>query len=597
MRSHPPILLFACAVLWIAPLSFAGAAADQSPGEERVFHHSKAEVEKAIQELHATLKGRLPILDGFADQADEQSDRFTRGYYECAVQVVTNGQDETKVHVTAKITAWYTDPNPSQSGYRVLRSNGHVETDLLDRIDEALAIKEIVTGAPPSPGSLALRPEASGEDHPAADSRPQVTRIRTSHDDAHTRIIIDVGAQVKYQAARLSDPDRIYLDIENTKIDPGLLYKGVKVEGEGLLKRVRVGQNQPGVARVVLEVDHAKDYSVSLLPNPYRLVVDVYRTSAAAEQAARTNASAPGPTKDFPPAKPLQPVALSASEAPARTPEKTPSNPPTTIGNSTLARAGLSASSSGLIGSPAATIRTPPSSSEDIESLRHRREQAERDLDELNGVVENLEEILRNQTHPSDIAVVRKSGTRVMSKPSANGPMLFSADGEDEFQVLDSEADWIHVQISGASRGWIRRSDLNLPEGLSAISNQAGVVAPAAEQTFQVIREETNTFKGTWEPLTGKSVKIIWTGPASAPGIPASALAKRNFAKSLFIKAYREISSKEQTAAGVVIVFDSADGGQVAATLENLKQWQTGNLPEASFWRLCSVDPPELFDR
>jgi hypothetical protein len=424
-----------------------------------------------------------------------------------------------------------------------------------------------------------------------------VTRIRTSNDEAHTRITIDVGAQVKYHAARLSDPDRIYLDIENTKIDPELLYKGVKVESEGLLKRVRVGQNQPGVARVVLEVDHAKDYSVSLLPNPYRLVVDVYRTSAAAEQAARANAPAPGPTNGSAATKPLQPFALSASESPVRTPEKTPSNTPTAIGNSSLARGGLSATSSGLIGSPAAAVRATPSSSEDIEALRHRREQAERELDELNGVVANLEEILRNQTHPTDIAVVRKSGTRVVSKPSANAPALFSADGEDEFQVLDSEPEWIHVQISGASRGWIRRSDLNLPEGLNAISNQAGVAAPVAEQTFQVIREETNTFKGTWEPLTGKSVKIIWTGPASAQGTSASALAKRNFAKSLFVKAYQEISSKDQTAAGVVIVFDSADGGQIAATVENLKQWQTGNLPEASFWRLCSIDPPELFDR
>jgi hypothetical protein len=344
-------------------------------------------------------------------------------------------------------------------------------------------------------------------------------------------------------------------------------------------------------------VDHAKDYSVSLLPNPYRLVVDVYRTAAAAEQAARAIAPSPGPAKDFPPANPPKSVALSASEAPARTPEKPPSNPPPAIGNSTLSRAGLSASSSGFIGSPAAAVRATPGSSEDIESLRHRREQAERELDELNGVVANLEEILRNQTHPTDIAVVRKSGTRVMSKPTANGALLFSADGEDEFQVLESEPDWVHVQISGASRGWIRRSDLNLPEGLNANSNQAGVAVPAAEQTFQVIREETNTFKGTWEPLTGKSVKIIWTGPASAQGIPASAVAKRNFAKSLFIKAYQEISSKDQTAAGVVIVFDSADGGQIAATVENLKSWQTGNLPEASFWGLCSVDPPELFDR
>jgi hypothetical protein len=183
-----------------------------------------------------------------------------------------------------------------------------------------------------------------------------------------------------------------------------------------------------------------------------------------------------------------------------------------------------------------------------------------------------------------------------MSKPSANGPVLFSADSEDEFQVLDNGPDWIHVQISGASRGWIRRSDLNLPDGLIVNANRADV-APAPESPFQVVREETNIYKGHWEPLTGKTVKIIWTGPASAQGKAASALAKRNFAKSLLVTAYREISSHDPAVGGVVIVFDSADGGQIAATLENLKQWQSGSLAEASFWKLCSVDPPEMFDR
>ncbi len=84
--------------------------------------------------------------------------------------------------------------------------------------------------------------------------------------------------------------------------------------------------------------------------------------------------------------------------------------------------------------------------------------------------------------------------------------------------------------------------------------------------------------------------------PLPSEGKPAPALAKRNFAKSLLVTAYQEISSHDQAVAGVVIVFDSADGGQIAATLENLKQWQAGSLSEASFWRLCSVDPPELFD-
>ncbi len=151
------------------------------------------------------------------------------------------------------------------------------------------------------------------------------------------------------------------------------------------------------------------------------------------------------------------------------------------------------------------------------------------------------------------------------------------------------------MQISGVSRGWIRRSDLNLPEG--AIKHSSSTDAAAAEPAFRVVREETNTFKGNWEPLNGKLVKIIWAEPASVQAKPASAPAKRNFAKSILVTAYKDISSHDQAVAGVVIVFDSSDGGQIAATLENLKQWQAGSLSEASFWRLDSVDPPELIDR
>jgi len=52
------------------------------------------------------------------------------------------------------------------------------------------------------------------------------------------------------------------------------------------------------VVRVVLEVNRAKDYSVFLLPDPYRLVVDVYGTSDAAERAAL--AYCPGARADKP---------------------------------------------------------------------------------------------------------------------------------------------------------------------------------------------------------------------------------------------------------------------------------------------------------
>ncbi len=162
---------------------------------------------------------------------------------------------------------------------------------------------------------------AASEINPAHSSAPQVTRIRTWNADTYTRIVIDVNAQVKYQAARISGPDRIYFDIEGTKINSDLLHKPIEIPGGGFLKGVRVAQNQQGVVRVVLEVNQAKDYSVFLLPDPYRLIVDVYGSSASAEEVARATAPPPGPTTtDIPPASIANPAPARnvAAKAPAK---------------------------------------------------------------------------------------------------------------------------------------------------------------------------------------------------------------------------------------------------------------------------------------
>src|SRR6202043_798520 len=127
------------------------------------------------------------------------------------------------------------------------------------------------------------RQSASEGNSETGNSGPEVSRVRTWNADTYTRVVIDVGAKVKYQAARISGPDRIYFDIEGTKLSSALLHKPIDLDSGGFLKSVRVAQNQSGVVRVVLEVNRVTDYSVFLLPDPYRLVVDVYGTSAAAE--------------------------------------------------------------------------------------------------------------------------------------------------------------------------------------------------------------------------------------------------------------------------------------------------------------------------
>jgi N-acetylmuramoyl-L-alanine amidase len=182
-------------------------------------------------------------------------------------------------------------------------------------------VKTVATES--GPATTDTRQGSSGEAPVADGGVPQVSRIRSWNADSYTRVVIDVGSKVKYQTARISGPDRIYFDIEGAKISSAILHKQIDVAQGGFLKTVRIAQNQLGVVRVVLEVNNVKDYSVFLLPDPYRLVVDVYGNSAAAKQAARATTPAPGPTTEIPTVK----MEKAAKDSTAITASKIPDKP------------------------------------------------------------------------------------------------------------------------------------------------------------------------------------------------------------------------------------------------------------------------------
>ena len=85
---------------------------------------------------------------------------------------------------------------------------------------------------------------------------------------------IDLQGEAQYEAHRLSDPERIYFDLHDTALAPGLFGKTIEV-GDPRLARVRIAQPRKGVSRVVLETTGASDFSVSVQANPYRLVVQI----------------------------------------------------------------------------------------------------------------------------------------------------------------------------------------------------------------------------------------------------------------------------------------------------------------------------------
>ena len=208
----------------------------------------------------------------------------------------------------------------------------------------------------------------------------------------------------------------------------------------------------------------------------------------------------------------------------------------------------------------------------------------------------SLEEVLKNQAHPKNLVAIKKSGTPVVATPSLNGKTLFLASAHDEFEMLDFNVDWVHVRISGLSRGWIWRTSLEMPEGISDIPQAGASARLVAADLFQVTREETAPFPGDWEPLRGKSVKIISVQKIQENEKGGGARAKLEFAKSLLDKNYAELAAKSQELAGVVLIFDSVDGGMIAATLPTVQQWKAGTLSDAALWHQCYFDPPETFN-
>ena len=425
------------AVSWcVLGILLAALVQAQTDGSERAFPQSKANIEKVLKTMQANLSGRLPVLDGFAQVGEHPLDRYQKGFYQATVDVRSAPTGGSIVHVSLKVTAWYSDSAASGSGYKLLKSNGRLEADLLDQLGDQLS---------------KVAPETSAGAVSASSSAPA--------------------------------------------------------------------------------------------------------SSALKEPSAR--------------AKNVEP---SSAEAAISAPS--PKFPDTGGTFSTSLTQGIST---------AATEKTSGSLT------------PEKSDNSLRTEADNLEEVLKNTAHPKNLIAVKKSGTPVVATPSLTAKAQFLASMHDEFELLDFNTDWVHVRISGLSRGWIWRNSVEMPDGIpDTDAPAASALAPAAD-LFHVIREENAPFPGDWEPLRSKSVRIISVQKVEEGAKDSGSKERLEYAKFLFEKSYTELASKKETQ-GVVVIFDSADGGMIAATVATLQQWKAGTLSDAALWHKCFFDPPETFD-
>ena len=171
---------------------------------------------------------------------------------------------------------------------------------------------------------------------------PLVTGVRHWSTPIYTRVAIDLQDEVHYEASRVPGPDRIFFDLHGAKLSPELIGKSVEVTDDGFLKRIRMAQFSNDVTRVVLDVSDVSEYSAFLLPNPWRLIIDVHGSkpgtmpapSLMAKQqppSAMTQTGAPSVSTVTPPApQTAQNTARKSQQQAAPTvawPVQTPSAP------------------------------------------------------------------------------------------------------------------------------------------------------------------------------------------------------------------------------------------------------------------------------
>src|SRR5581483_3694015 len=105
---------------------------------------------------------------------------------------------------------------------------------------------------------------------------PEVTGVRHWSSPESSTIVVDLGDQVQYETHTLDNPPRIYFDLFDTKLAPGLLNQSIVVD-DTFIKRVRMAQPSESTTRVVLDTKGMTEVSVKLDPNPYRLTIDVHK--------------------------------------------------------------------------------------------------------------------------------------------------------------------------------------------------------------------------------------------------------------------------------------------------------------------------------
>ena len=164
-------------------------------------------------------------------------------------------------------------------------------------------------------GTTSEEPSSAPSQAPSSTAMIMVTGIRHWSTSSYTRVAIDLGGDVQFEAARVEHPDRIFFDLHGARLSPGLAGKSFAITDDGFLKMIHAGQSGANITRIVLDVQPVAEYSAFLLPNPSRLIIDIHGRQPGEEKADAASAES-GKRQISSAAKNVPPAATEPAPAP-----------------------------------------------------------------------------------------------------------------------------------------------------------------------------------------------------------------------------------------------------------------------------------------
>jgi type IV pilus assembly protein PilQ len=267
------------------------------------------------------------VLSISADEVVEMGTRLTRVTFRFADSFMPNIEAaEKSVVVTIPATAIAIQTAPAVEVLpAVTQVAQSAEPEPLAVPEPEVVEDEVVEERPaapviveqPLPEPAAIRADSLGDRR--ADSGPlprarAVKFIGASTNDGNVEVRIAGDGTLKYKAFRLEAPSRLVIDIEGVK---NAVARNNVTVNDAVVKRVRVAQFNPNVARVVVDLAQKTQYDILSDGDALRVVFP--SSTAVASRVVETRAPAPVYVAPPPPARKPEPEPTWSAPVASRT--------------------------------------------------------------------------------------------------------------------------------------------------------------------------------------------------------------------------------------------------------------------------------------